>query len=160
MTSKYLTIGVRGITVKELEKATLESGILNWIVSIKRDIKADVVFEDKSQEIAYANDFLRQNNLEDENPFFNDFQIEPYSSQIDFELPSKSKDFDILEPVIFILAQHLSIILKAECIVMFENMRMPVGLFDNGSLKQTFEKYNAGFFSSRAWKPNSFFIEK
>ncbi len=56
--------------------------------------------------------------------------------------------------MVLILGKHISSILQTECIIMFENMRLPVGLFKEGILTETFEEYNNVFFANRSWRPN------
>ncbi len=154
MDLKYLTIGIKGLSIEKAETVLMELGISNYLDKIREMFKINITIQDNRDEFAYASKFLEENNLEDENTFFKDFKIEPYGLQIDFEVTQSFKYLDVLEPMVFIFGQRISLILKAECIIMFESMRLPAGLFKGGFLTETFEKYNSVFFENRPWKPN------
>jgi len=99
--------------------------------------------------------WLIEKDLKDEDPFFNEFNIDPYGLTIDFNVLPDYKYLFALEAFVFSLAQIISSTLKVECLVMFENMRMPIGLFKEGVLIDTFHNYNSDFFKSRYWRPGA-----
>jgi hypothetical protein len=153
MDLKYLTIGIKDSSINEVEMVLMELGISNYIDTIKTIFKLNITIEDNRDEFAYTSRFLAEHNLKDENPFFNDFKIESYGLKIDFELMPNNQHLDLLEPIVFILGQRISSMLKVECIVLFQNMRIPVGLFTNGVLTEVFESYNEIFFDRKIWRP-------
>ena len=153
MDLKYLNIGIKGSSIKEIEMILMELGISNYINKIKTIFKVNIAIENNRDEFAYASKFLAEHNLKDENPFFNDFKIEPYGLKIDFELMPNFQYLDILEPVVFILGQRISSMLKVECIVLFENMRIPVGLFTNGVGTELGERDKERFGYKKIWHP-------
>jgi Icc-related predicted phosphoesterase len=68
---------------------------------------------------------------------------------IQFEAISNYNEY--LEPLILVLAKRLSIHLNTSCIVLFENMSVPICLFDKGLLLNNFSVYNKAFFKNRFW---------
>jgi len=149
MNLKYITIGVRDSNVQELE------AILNQKVKVFELSNVDVTIEDLREEFSNVNEFLINNDLEDENLFFREFNIDPYGLTIDFNVLPNYKYLFVLEAFVFSLAQIISSTLKIECLVMFENMKIPIGLFKEGALVENFDKYNSEFFKSRFWRPNA-----
>jgi hypothetical protein len=146
---KYLTIGVRDSNVQKI------AALLNEDRRIFELSNVDVTIEDLREEFLNVKGFLVKNNLEDENSFFNEFDIDPFGLQIDFNVLPNYKYLFVLEAFVFGLAQVISSTLKVECLVMFENMRMPIGLFKEGVLIDAFHNYNSGFFKSRYWRPSA-----
>ncbi len=153
MNLKYLSIGVKVENIEEIESGLIELGIAGYIAKIREFFMLNIEIVDNRNEFTYAKDFLKKNSLEDENPFFNEFDITQYGLKIDFEVMPSFRHLDILEPMVFILGQRISSVLETECIVMFDNMRVPVGLFNKGILIAEFEKYNSTFFANKVWHP-------
>ena len=149
MNLKYITIGVRGSNVQKIEALLNEGGKVFELTNV------DVTIDDLQEEFLNVKRWLIENDSKDENPFFNEFNIGPYGLQIDFNFLPNYKYLFVLEAFVFSLAQIISSTLKVECLVMFENMRMPIGLFKEGVLIETFHKYNSEFFKSRYWQPTS-----
>lgn len=151
----YLTIGIKDATEEEVKVAMQELHICDHIDTIMNVFGVNIVIEDLREELARTDVFLKSNNLKDENDFFNYFEIQPYGLKIDFEINSTSIYKGWLEPVVFLLGQNLSKVLNTQCIVMFESMRIPVGLFKNGSLIAVFDEFNGNFFQNKVWKPGN-----
>jgi hypothetical protein len=149
MNLKYLTIGVRDSTVQILET------LLNEEAKVFELSNVNVTVEDLREEFLRVERWLNERDLKDENPFFNEFNINPYGLTIDFNVLPNYKYLFVLETFVFSLAQLISSALKVECLVMFENMRMPIGLFKEGVLIDTFHNYNSEFFKSRYWRPGA-----
>ncbi len=156
MELKYLTVGINGFDIKAAEDALMELGVSDYIDKIREMFGVNIGIEDLREDYQAMTKFLAENKLKDENPFFNEFDINPYGLQISFNVLPAFKYLDILEPMVFVFGQRISSILKTECIVMFENMRVPAGLFKEGVLIENFENYNLGFFKNRSSKPNQF----
>lgn len=154
MDLKYLTIGIKNCEFDEVKAVLNQLALYNSIKQIKQFIKVDITVEDLREDFSKMSNFLKEHNLKDDNPFFNDFDIDPYGLKIDFNILPTSPFVDIVELMAFILAQQMSLKLQASCIVMFENMKVPIGLFSKGVLIDEFEKYNSSFFANKVWRPN------
>lgn len=154
MELKYLTVGIKGFDIKSVEYALMELGVSDFIDKIREMFGVNIGIEDLREDYQAMGKFLAENKLKDENPFFNEFDINSYGLQISFNALPAFKNIDILEPIVFILGKRISSILKTECIIMFENMRLPAGLSKEGILIETFKNYNSDFFKNRSWKPN------
>lgn len=154
MEMKYLSVGIKGFDIKAAENALMDLGVSDFIDKIREVFGVNIGIEDLREDYQAMATFLSENELKDENPFFNEFDINPYGLQISFNVLPAFKNLDILEPMVFVFGQRVSSILKTECIIMFENMRLPAGLFKDGVLIETFENYNSDFFKNRSWKPS------
>ncbi|OQP45028.1 hypothetical protein A4H97_33240 [Niastella yeongjuensis] len=152
MNLKYLIIGVRDTNIQKLETFLNEEGKVFELSNV------DVTIEDVRDDLLMVKKFLIENDLKDDDPFFNEFDMMPYSLQVDFTVVPSYKYLLVLESYVFSLAQMISATLKVECLVMFENMRMPIGLFKEGVLIDTFHNYNSEFFKSRYWRPSAISI--
>jgi len=153
MENIYLSIGIRNSSLEEINSAVESLDLEDFILRGVNESKVRLDIMDVRDEYAYASKFLKDNNLMDDTPFFNDFDIAPYGLKIDFDVTKKFRHMDILEPIVFILGQKLSLILATECLVMFVNNTIPAGLFKNGVLVETFEKHNSNFFKNKTWRP-------
>jgi hypothetical protein len=147
----YLSIGVKKASLTEVNSALTIVGVNNFIPGKNDFIEIEVM--DLRDEYLTTSSYLKENNLLDETPFFNDFDINPYGMRVDVNINKKYEYVDILEFVVFILGQKLSFILKTECIVMFDNNTIPIALFDCGLLIQTFEEYNSQYLLEKRWRP-------
>jgi hypothetical protein len=154
MELNYLSIGIKNVTINQVKTALAEFEFYNILEKIWGKAGIKITVEDLREDYLAMTKFLKENELKDENPFFNDFDINPYGLKIDFNVMPKYSYMDIIEPIVFMLGRHLSFILQTECIVMFENMRTPIGLFANGILSETFKRYNDIFFVNKMWRPN------
>lgn len=153
MDVKYLTIGVKEVSIDQVRTALTELNFYGDIDVIRKIAEVDISIEDLREDYLTMTKFLKENGLKDENPFFNDFDINPFGLKIDFSVTPNFRYLNVLEPAVFVLGQHISSELKTEVIVMFENMRIPIGLFKNGVLSKTFEQYNEHFFINKIWRP-------
>ena len=151
MEIKYLSIGVKNSSLEEIKDALKKIGINDSIFTCLNDCVINLM--DLNEEYINMSKFLKENDLKDETLFFNEFDMNPYGLRIDFEWIKDLGNMDILEPVVFILAQKLSSILNTECIAMYANNTIPAGLFSNGELIDSYKKYNLDFFKNRAWSP-------
>ncbi len=149
MNLKYLSIGVRDSNFQVLETLLNDGGKVFELSNV------NVTIEDLQEEFLRVKKWLIESDLKDENPFLNEFNIEPYGLMIDFNVLSNYKYLLVLEAFVFSLAQMISSTLKVECLVMFENMRIPIGLFKDGALIDNFHNYNSEFFKSRYWQPGA-----
>jgi hypothetical protein len=158
MEYRVLTIAIRDCNLKNVRDA-LDSTIGDKKLSeIRQLFGVSIHVSDYSEEFASVNEFLKRNNLEDETPFFNEFDIRPYGLQIDFKVTPSFEQLDILEPVVFLLGQQISLVLHANCIVLFQNLEIPVGLFSNGLLIEIFEKFNKNYFRNKIWYPKEVYL--
>jgi len=128
---KYLTIGVNTKTIQDIEFALKEESIVHSVTELKKKFNITIVKNDLRNEFNYANDFLKENNLEDENVFFRDFDISPFGLMIDFKFEERD-DLRELHSAVFSIAKKISEVLNAECIFMTNDMWDPVALFKNG----------------------------
>lgn len=150
MNDKSLVICIRKCSVQAVKDTLHESSFLTKLFSIN-DLMLSV--DDYSQTFDYTRDFLKKNNLEDEDPFFNFFDMSLFNTLVDISCSRNFKHLNILEPISFELAQYLSKTLQTQCISFLEDMKIPSGLFSNGKLIDAFENYNKNFFETRNWRP-------
>ncbi len=150
---EYLTIGVKDSSYKHLISSLKNILLFNYLEEGQRILNFEIEIYDNKELFLAAESFLNEHDIKDENPFFNEFNINDYALQIDFNIPSSSQAKIILEPMVYHLGQLLSKELNNECLVMFDNMRVPVGLFKEGALTTLFSSYSKEFFTTRQWKP-------
>lgn len=153
MQTNSLNIAVKGVKSDELKEQIKSLFLFYNTKCFKEALGCAVTIEDYKEAFLIAKNFLEKNNLDDENPFFNDFDMTEYSLQVEFDLSIDSNFIEIIEPAVFVLAQKISLNMKTKCLVLFSDMTLPVGLFDNGRLVEKFEKYNTEFFKKKHWIP-------
>ncbi len=144
-----LTIGVKNSNPVELEKLVATIGL---DASLLNTFQIDLHVMDLREEYKTMGKLLKEWGAEDDTPFFNEFDIDPYGLAINFDVTRKFKYMEFLEPLVFTIARKVSEMLNTEAIVMFQTT--PVGLFNKGILTNSFEKYSAAFFADKIWKPN------
>lgn len=150
----YISIGVKNSTIEKIGDALGRLRVKDFILRGLGDFEIKLDLMDFSVEYQGMSKFLAENNLQDDTLFFNYFDINPFGLRLDFQIKRQNGFVDILEPLIFILGQKLSTELGTECIVMLNNNTIPVGLFNSGTLIETFEIYNSDFFKGKIWRPN------
>ena len=154
MERRYLTIGVNTNCEKNILLA-LKNIEINAVIDIIKHMQfVSIEINDYTPEYNYTTKFLKENNLEDENIFFRSFPIDNYGLQMEFYMAKNIKfKEEILEYLVFLIGYKLSCILNAKCIVMFDSMKIPISLFDNGELTNDFWEFNSNFFSNKTWRP-------
>lgn len=148
---KSLTIGIKQSSGQEVD------GILkaSHFADVVNSLGLTMLLDDLSKEFLYTSNFLKDHQLEDENPFFNFFNIMEFNIQVDFEIKKKINCIDLIELLVFGFAQHISNVLRKEAIVLvnFNNMDIPICLFSDGKVIDIFEEYNSVFFLNKFWIP-------
>ena len=147
----YLTVGFKDIELLQLDSALPKLAITEAIKALP-DVWIET--DDLREVFAGVSAFLKENSLEDENPFFNEFTIDPYGVMVDIHYPHNYIYTDVLEMLVFSLGKYLSSAIQTDCIVLFENMFIPVGLFQKGVLVNSFGKYSATLLANKIWVPN------
>lgn len=153
MELKYLTIGIKGMDINQVREALINEDIGYFMNCINGMNGIEISIEDLREDFTNMKNFLKDNNLKDSNPFFNDFDIDSFGLKVDFNIRPNTVDSEVLEPIVFMLGKDISRVLKTDCIVMFENMQIPIGLFKNGTLIDVFDYYNEQYFRKKVWKP-------
>lgn len=151
MKLENVTIGIKGASLEDVNSLLKNS----YMLSVFNSLNANITVDDLRGEFVVMSNFLKENNLQDENDFFNDFDIDPYGLKVDINMVKGQAYFDVIEVVCFLWGKQISLELKTECIIMYDNFRVPVGLFREGVLADSFEKYNSDYFADRIWKPNT-----
>ncbi len=95
MELKYLTVGIKGFDIKAVEDVLMKLGVSD-IDQIRKIFGVAIRIEDLRQDYQTMTKFLAENKLKDENPFFNEFDINPYGLQISFTVLPAFKNSDIL----------------------------------------------------------------
>lgn len=130
---KYITIGVKADNIQQLEDVITEEKIALNIKVLEEKYRVQIDFDDLREEFRKMGEFLKENNLEDENPFFREFDINPYGLIMDFNFRGIETPEEMY-PIISIIAQAISKLLTTSCIFMTNDMRDPIALYENGSI--------------------------
>ena len=154
MKDRFLSIKIKDSTIEQVDDWLLTFSLNKGLSKNISVWGINIYALDLTEEYEAMSNFLKENGLKDETPFFNDFNATSFGISLEFDLSDSFLHIDLLEPVVFLLGQKISSILKTECLVMFENNSIPAGLFKNGELSKDFEKYNLSFFSNKAWRPS------
>lgn len=150
MIDKYLSIGFRDTLLKEIEQTLLSEGIQPFI-RLMEVFNATITVTDLNSDFEVTSNFLTENGLEDNNPFFNEFDINPYALFLDINYLEPHRFVDELQFCTYKLSEYLSGELNKECIVMFENLQIPIALFRNGIMLESFQGFSESFFLEKNW---------
>ena len=153
MENKYLSIGVKDSSIEEVNHAIKSLELEDFILQGINNSEIFLEVIDYTNEYTYASTFLSEKGLQDNTPFFNVFDMNLFGLTVELNVKTQFKNTEMLEPLVFIVGQKLSSILKTECLVLFENGTIPIGLFNNGKLTELFEEFNSELFKKRLWKP-------
>ncbi|RZK25105.1 MAG: hypothetical protein EOO43_06375 [Flavobacterium sp.] len=145
----YITIGVIAMDVDEVNDGIKEVDVLHDISNFQKKFNVSVTIEDLRNEFKKMDSFLKENALEDDNPFFREFDIDRFGILIQFQIVSL-KDLEILETNLLTIAKELSAIMQTETILMIDDFKIPVALFKQGKLLDTFTKYSYVFWQKHS----------
>lgn len=118
------------------------------------DFNIKLQVQDLSEDFRVMSNFLKENQLQDENPFFNEFDINSYGIMINFIVLRDFRHIDFFESIVFFIGNYLSVQLDSETLVMFDNLKIPVAQFKKGMLVSNFSQFNRSYFADKIWLPN------
>lgn len=95
-------------------------------------------FYDFKEPNEYAEKFLNENNLEEDNIFLREFDITPYPIAIDFHLGIE-EEIDKVYLLIAKIAKKMSTLLFTSCLLMENLSEVPIALYTNGKLEKQWE---------------------
>lgn len=95
-------------------------------------------FYDFKEPNKYAEKFLNENNLEEDNIFLREFDITPYPIAIDFHLGIE-EEIDKVYLLIAKIAKKMSTLLFTSCLLMENLSEVPIALYTNGILEKQWE---------------------
>ncbi|OJV52045.1 MAG: hypothetical protein BGO31_07940 [Bacteroidetes bacterium 43-16] len=92
-------------------------------------------FYDFKESHEYAEKFLTENNLEEDNVFLREFDITPYPIAIDFHVGIE-EDINKVYLLISKIAKKMSTLLCTSCLLMENLSEVPIALYTNGELEK------------------------
>ncbi|RZJ88801.1 MAG: hypothetical protein EOO20_12645 [Chryseobacterium sp.] len=92
-------------------------------------------FYDFKESHEYAEKFLNENNLEEENVFLREFDITPYPIAIDFHVGIE-EGLDKVYLLVAKIAKKMSTLLCTSCLLMEDLSQVPIALYTNGTLEK------------------------
>ncbi len=110
---------------------------------------------DVRSEIEYSKQFLNDNQLQDENQFYRDFNMDSFNIEVSF-YHSVSMIGKELQPILTdIVGRIISKELKTKTVIILNNGEVPFCLYYMGIREKIFSDYYKDYFKNRNWQPTT-----
>ena len=109
--------------------------------------------QDYKNEFQYARDFLNDNGLQEESPFYREFDMKDFNVVVDLCSQSGRACSDLKPVMADQFGKYISLILKTRVVVAFENGEIPFCIYENGIKAKDLKEYYETYFATKDWHP-------
>lgn len=150
--SNYDMISIENVSCEDVRRVLfsqlgikLEENNPCYIMGMTIDV------QDLKNEIEYAVNFLESEGLQEEHPFYNEFDMTGFNVVV--EVQSRYLLYDVRPVISDAIGKLLSSKLKTRVVIALNNGEIPFCIYDNGIKVKDMKKYYKKYFNGKSWCP-------
>ncbi|XYI02100.1 hypothetical protein ACMHYB_20915 [Sorangium sp. So ce1128] len=153
MSQPYVVISIERASVEQV-RSSLERYLGTWVgESLPLAFGLRLEISENSEYIEYAERFLEEHQLQDDNPIWLELDVRSFSVDVDIYAVSSDMGVALKEIVGDCIAKWLSRALGVRTVFSIENGYVPFGIYQDGKKVRDFAEHYSKCFERRDWIP-------